>query len=416
MMIKSLLMMALLGQPAGPGPVKNEKPKYMWFDAEANFKRFSSRDSIRFYLDKTKAAGFNQVVIDVRPIYGDVLYKKTKTMQPLKQVGNDRRSVKWDYLQVFIDEARKRDLKVSVSTAIFPAGHPQSRTGPAYRDKRFEGRTTVEHTPQGMKNIRDDKSKVAAFLNPLMPEVQEYALNFIREIVGNYDIDGYVLDYCRFADVENDFSDYTRRQFEKYIGRKVDRFPEDIFTWETYQGQKVRKDGPLAKQWFAFRATVIHDFIARTRREIKALQPDVQLEYWAASWYGHLYSNGQNWASQTYDATKEYPWASPAYNQAGFAEQLDVFMNGTYLEKTYGMNDPESIEFGLARGRRIINGACKMYGSLYALNHSDIEDQVYVCLTQSEGLVMFDIVQVIGFNLWDRLKAGIDRAELANMP
>ncbi len=52
-----------------------------------------------------------------------------------------------------------------------------------------------------------------------------------------------------------------------------------------------------------------------------------------------------------------------------------------------------------------------MYGSLYALNHTDIEDQVYVCLTQSEGLVMFDIVQVIGFNLWDRLKAGIDRAE-----
>ncbi len=158
-----------------------------------------------------------------------------------------------------------------------------------------------------MKDIRDDKTKVAAFLNPLMPEVQEYALTFIREIVGNYDIDGYVLDYCRFADVENDFSDYTRQRFETYIGKKVAHFPEDIFTWEVTDGQKVRKDGPLAKQWFAFRAGVIHDFIARTRKEIKTLQPDVQLEYWAASWYGHLYSNGQNWASQTYDATKEYP-------------------------------------------------------------------------------------------------------------
>ncbi|MGE7775557.1 family 10 glycosylhydrolase [Chitinophaga sp. NPDC101104] len=411
MMIKTLLMMGLLTQAGGPGPGKNEKPKYMWFDAEANFKRFSSKDSIRFYLDKTKAAGFNQVVIDVRPIYGDVLYGKTKTMQPLKQVGAEKRTAKWDYLQVFIDEAKKRNLKVSVSTAIFPAGHPQTGNGPAYRDKRFEGKTTMEHTPNGMKDIRNDKTKVAAFLNPLMPEVQDYALGFIREIVSGYDIDGYVLDYCRFADVENDFSAYTRARFEAYIGKKVDRFPDDIFTWETYEGQKVRKDGPLAKQWFAFRAGVIHDFIAKVRKEVKTIQPDVQLEYWAASWYGHLYSNGQNWASQTYDATKEYGWASPAYNKAGFAEQLDVFMNGTYLERTYGLNDPESIEFGLARGKRIINGACKMYGSLYALNHSDIEDQVYVCLTQSEGLVMFDIVQVIGFNLWDRLKAGIDRAE-----
>ncbi len=107
MMIKSLLMMALLGQPAGPGPVKNEKPKYMWFDAEANFQRFSSKDSIRFYLDKTKAAGFNQVVIDVRPIYGDVLYKKTKTMQPLKQVGKDKRNVKWDYLRYLLTKRVK---------------------------------------------------------------------------------------------------------------------------------------------------------------------------------------------------------------------------------------------------------------------------------------------------------------------
>lgn len=414
-MIKFLMMLGLMGQPGGPGPVKTEKPKYMWFDAEANFKRFSSKDSIRFYLDKTKAAGFNQVVIDVRPIYGDVLYRKTKSMQQLTQVGKEKRNVKWDYLQVFIDEARKRNLKVSVSTAIFPAGHPQSKTGPAYRDKRFEGKTTMEHTPQGMKDIRDDKTKVAAFLNPIMPEVQEYAMNFIREIVKGYDIDGYVLDYCRFADVENDFSDYARQRFELHIGKKVDRFPEDIFTWETQDGQKVRKDGPLAKEWFAFRSGVITDFISRVKKEIKTIQPDVQLEYWAASWYGHLYSNGQNWASKTYDVSAEHSWASPAYSQTGFAEELDVFMNGAYLEKTYGMNDPVSIEFGLARGKRIINGACKMYGSLYALNHSDIEDQVYVCLTQSEGLVMFDVVQVIEFNLWDRLKAGIDRAERSDI-
>lgn len=31
---------------------KIEKPKYIWLDAEANYKRFSNQDTIRYYLDK----------------------------------------------------------------------------------------------------------------------------------------------------------------------------------------------------------------------------------------------------------------------------------------------------------------------------------------------------------------------------
>ena len=42
---------------------------------------------------------------------------------------------------------------------------------------------------------------------------------------------------------------------------------------------------------------IIRDFVAEVRREIKALKPDVKLEYWAASWCGALYADGQNWAS-----------------------------------------------------------------------------------------------------------------------
>jgi hypothetical protein len=40
-----------------------------------------------------------------------------------------------------------------------------------------------------------------------------------------------------------------------------------------------------------------------------------------------------------------------------------------------------------------------------------MEDAVYVCLTQSAGLMVFDIVQVIKYNMWDDIKRGIGRAE-----
>mgnify|MGYP000552185665 CR=1 FL=1 len=56
------------------GNINKEKPKYLWFDAEANFERFSSKDSISYYLEKAKDVGFNQVVVDVKPIYIKVKY------------------------------------------------------------------------------------------------------------------------------------------------------------------------------------------------------------------------------------------------------------------------------------------------------------------------------------------------------
>jgi len=389
--------------------IQDEKPKYLWFDAEANFALFSNRDSIRYYLDKTKRTGFNQIVVDVRPIYGDVLYKKTSFMTELTTVNGFSRTLDWDYLQFFIDEAKKRGLKITVSTTIFPAGRPDTKEGQVYRDDFWGKRTCLQLKPEGITAIRDDATKVAAFLNPVLPESQEFVLKFIRELVTNYDFDGYVLDYCRFPDIESDFSEATRLQFELYIGEKIKNYPNDIFYWE---GTK-RCDGKFAKKWFEFRSKVIHDFVKKAKIEIKSIKPDIHLEYWAASWYGAVYAQGQNWASKAYDPASEYPeWASASYKNTGFAEHLDAFIIGTYLETVYGLDEPESIEYGLARGRRLLNGDCKMYGSIYAQNRENVEDAAYLCLTNSDGLMVFDIVQVIQYNLWDNLKRAIDKYEL----
>lgn len=391
-----------------PEPVKsNQKPKYLWFDAEANFQRFSNKDSIRYYLDKTKETGFNHIVVDVRPIYGDVLYKKTSFMTQLTTVNGFKRTLDWDYLQFFIDEAKKRDLKVSVSTTIFPAGRPDTKEGMVYRDAAWSNKTALQFKPEGLVDIKNDPSKVAAFLNPALPEVQEFALKFIRELVTNYDFDGYALDYCRYSGIETDFSEATRSRFEAYIGEKVINFPNDIFYWDG----DSRHDGKYARKWFEFRSKMIHDFVKKAREEIKAVKPDVQLEYWAPSWYGALYVQGQNWASKKYDPSLEYSsWASAGYKNTGFAEYLDVFIIGTYLEKVYGLDNPESIEYGLANGKRLLQGDCKMYGSIYANNWPTVEDAAYICLKNSDGLMVFDIVQVIQYDLWDELKRAIDKS------
>lgn len=384
-----------------------EFPKYLWFDAEANFVRFSNRDTIRYYLDKTKETGFNTIVVDVRPIYGEVLYKKTRLPQ-LEKVGKNEVKRDWDYLQFFIDEAHKREMKVVVSTTFFTGGNPVTRQGLVYSDKKWASKTTLQWTPEGFKDIKDDPSKVSAFLNPSHPEVQDYVLSFVKEIVENYDIDGYALDYCRYPDVQSDFSSFTRHQFEKHIGKDVKNFPEDIFRWEN--GERI--DGSLAQEWFEFRSQVIYDFISRVRETIKGIKPDVSMELWAASWYSALYVNGQNWASQKYNPYGEYAWASEDYYKTGYAGLLDVFLLGTYLDVVWGMDNNESMEYGIARGKRLIAGDCLMYGTMQGtMKRENLADAAYICLKETGGLMVFDIVHIIERNAWSELKKGIDRAE-----
>ena len=124
------------------------KPKYLWFDATANFERFAVRDSVDLYLDKACRAGFNRIVVDVRPVEGDVLYA-SDFMTQATTIGSVTVPARgWDYLQFFLDEAHKRGLKVTVSTTIFPMGMPSTRQGPVYRDSKWNARPACKTSPR----------------------------------------------------------------------------------------------------------------------------------------------------------------------------------------------------------------------------------------------------------------------------
>ncbi len=398
----------------------SEKEKMLWFDAEANFDRFRTQQGITEMLDKTVEAGFNKIVVDVKPVEGDVLYESS-FMTQATQIGDVSVPNRgWDYLQFFLDEAHKRGLKVTVSTTIFPMGMPNRRQGPVYRDaKKWEGMTCLQNKPRSgggsqMVDIKDDPTKVAAFLNPVLPEVREFALKFIREIVTNYDFDAYALDYCRFPDNQSDFSEASKSAFENYIKASVGTWPDDVFTYDA-SGNIV--PGVYYKQWWEFRSMIIRDFVAEVRREIKAIKSDVKLEYWAASWWGALYANGQNWASNSYmpledvESSYYYIWCSNNYYRTGFAEELDTFLLGAYLERIYGADDNESVEYAINRAERMLRNACTMYGTIQCADPNfDIEEACYYCLKRTAGLMVFDIVHVINNNKWSAIKRGIDRA------
>lgn len=60
-------------------------------------------------------------------------------------------------------------------------------------------------------------------------------------------------------------------------------------------------------------------------------------------------------------------------------------------------------------------GDCSVHGSLYAKNTvEDFDDAVYLSLSRTEGLMVFDMIQVVQNKLWNKIKAGIERAENEN--
>ena len=364
-----------------------EKPKYMWMAID-NHARLSNRDSVVYYLDKCKDTGFNWAVLDVRGCDG-IMYL--------------------DNVQMFVEEAHKRGMKVSIAATIFPAGSPYWHKGLVYDDPAIKRLTCTMYTPEGFKKIEDMKTEVAAFMNPLLPQAQEIAMQNIKTIFESCDLDGFALDYCRFPSAQADFSPETRAAFEKYVGMPIERWPEDVFS---YAADGSRIPGKYYKQWWKFRSQIISDFVGKVKAWKDENYPKVELEYWAGSWLHALYGNGQNWASKKADYWKEFDWAAPDYGETGMAENLDVFMTGAYLLKVWDINDPESMEYAMMRSNRDVAGACKMVGSFQICNPIDLADAAYVCLTQSEGMMAFDMCHTFGKpEAWDALKRGIARAE-----
>lgn len=388
-----------------------QKPKILWIDASANFKYLANnKENVSKYLDLAKSSGFTEIVLDVRPGCGDVLYQSS-IVQQIKKLGEVERTDTWDYLGTFINEAHKRGLKINASLCAMLGGTVRDG-GVMYREPEKAAWATTMYYPSGLKSIMDDANSYAKFFNLVNPEVQNYILSIVAELATNYPtLDGIVYDYGRFTSINSDFSELTRKEFEKYIGQTVASFPSDIFTWN----EETVVPGKYYKKWLEFRASAVYSLFEKTKAEIKGINPNIKFGTYTGCWYSSYYELGVNWASKKYDASKYYPtWASPDYKNYGYAALLDFYMTGAYGEALYGANTEWSVEGGIIKAQQVVMGDVRVIGSLYGLNFynkpKDCEDAVYITLTTGDGLMFFDMIYLIMYDQWTNVKNGIDRA------
>ncbi|TJZ62336.1 S-layer protein [Sphingobacterium olei] len=417
--------------PDGSQGKEFEDRNILWFDATANFDRFCDKDSILFYLQKSKDVGITDVVIDVKPITGEVLYpSKIAPVMTSWGKSNVVKDTTWDMLAFFIEEGHKLGLKVHASTNVFVAGHNFFDRGVVYADSLKAKWQTLSYLPQGLTPISAQKNKYSTMLNPALPEVQGYQLSILKELVAMYPkLDGIILDRVRFDDLNADFSLASKEIFESYIGKTVENYPNDIFYFE----EAKRKEGPLYKDWLEWRAKVIHDFVYTARQELKSINPDIVFGDYTGSWYPLYFDVGVNFASKEYDPDKEFDWATPKYKDYGYAEALDLFTTGNYyfeVEKSELLAQADTTEKTLESGlvvkkedwytvegaaelvNRVTMGKTPVYAGLYVEQYKDQPEQfvkaLQMCRKKSQGSMIFDIVHIINYGWWDQVKAGLE--------
>lgn len=420
------------GIPASPFRLelpKRKKPAIMWFDAEANIKRFSHPDTIDKYIDKIADLGFTHAAVCIRPIIGYVLYDSE--LAPKFKGNKANVEVDFDYLGKFIEAAHRRGLKVLASMNVFCAGHNYVDKGLVY-ESHPEWTSQVLTVDRGIVPITEEKNKYGAMVNPINPEYQDYIISVMKEILTKYpEVDGLMLDRVRYDGITADFSDLSRREFEKYIGKKVAKFPDDILSLKKKDdnGHFEVVPGKHYLKWIEWRTKNITDFMGRARSEVKATKPDAIFSTYTGAWYPSYYEVGVNFASKDYDPSKDFDWATPDYKNYGYAELIDLYTTGNYytditIEESrknsntvWNETDSEGhsgswycVE-GSCKHLRDIMGDNKVLGGVlvdqFYTNRPNLTRSIEMNLKASDGLMLFDIVHIINKNLWQEVEDGM---------
>ncbi len=408
------------------------KPKYMWIDCEANFQRMGSADSIRFYLNKLKKIGFTDVVVDVKSIMGEVLYK-SKIAPFMGEWEGHYRDQDFDMMDTFIKEGQKMGFKVHASLNIFAGGHNFFNRGVIY--KMYPQWQSQVYWEGKIIPISEMKWNYNCMMNPANPEVQQYQLSILKEFAQKYKkIDGIILDRMRFDNITSDFSPLSKKLFEEYSGIKVENYPDDILYWvKKDDGKMEYKTGKLFKEWSEWRAMVIKNFMTDVHKMFRSVNKKLIIGDYTGAWYPTYYYVGVNFASKDYDPSKEYWWATGNYKNTGYAELLDIYMTGLYYTTVTkedldnasgkpgrrdepGMDNSRTywytVEGGSQLVKEITRGVVPVVGSIYVEQYEGNEQLFYRAVEQAlksndGGVMIFDMSHIVKRGWWDTMEKSI---------
>lgn len=111
----------------------------MWIDATANLDRTTTLEGVRDIVERCRAANFNMLIVDVKPISGQVVY--ASKLAPRLRQWKGRTYPDFDVLRAFVDEGHRAGLEVYASLNVLTEGHKLFGVGLAYQKPDWQSVT-----------------------------------------------------------------------------------------------------------------------------------------------------------------------------------------------------------------------------------------------------------------------------------
>ncbi|WP_313134272.1 family 10 glycosylhydrolase [Anaerocolumna sp.] len=385
-----------------------DKQVVMWIDQFANAKNLNTVEKIEKMVATAKNAGVTAFSFDVKGPEGYASYKKatltnvpylTETKNPSKYV-----DMEIDFLEEMIKASHAAGIKLYASYNFFTEGNLATDDSAIniYENNRDWAEIFQAPEDKGeLKSVLDsNRNGTLIFVNPADEGVRRFQLDRVEEVLQNYDVDGIVMDRCRYDNQYADFSDITKVKFEAYLtgqGKALENWPADAY--------KINADGTMTtgrlyNEWLTFRSQIIGDFAEDLKTLVDKYETikgrDLLLSAYVGSWYEVYYQNGVNWADESfiYNEKLNFPTPdlyTPEYRSTSYLDSIEFLMIGCYYD-----TEAEIAKY-TTLGNILTNGKVPLIGSIDLTNLKTPELQrigFQAAFDNSDGAMIFDLCYV----------------------
>ena len=167
------------------------------------FNQAAQKKELKKIFDNIERKNLNTIYFQVRS-NGTVLFRSEMELFSPYITGNIGDFGNYDPLEFAIEEAHKRGLEI----------HAWINTMRVFTGNNISIKNNPIHISQYHPDWVYEKSDNSIWLNPGIPEVRDYLIELISEIIRNYNVDGIQLDFIRYPKVPI----YDSESYNKYGG------------------------------------------------------------------------------------------------------------------------------------------------------------------------------------------------------
>lgn len=270
------------GAPFSEAPHEGERTELRAVWASTLSPCMNSPQEITDLVSAVRRAHLNCVIAQVR--HRGMTYYRSSIEPPAAAWASAK---SFDPLETLLTQAHEttsgaQRLEVYAWFNVFNFGNVEATSLSLEQKEKIRG--WMSYTTSGTRTT---------FLDPAIPDVQEYLLALIRECVKQYPVDGVNLDFIRYPEEEAGYHPLAIQRFQKLYGRT------DLPT-------------PADPQWNEFRREQISAFVRRCAAEVWETRPQAIVSVCAVG-FGGVPADG--------DFKKSSPYRQVHQDWAGWMQE-----------------------------------------------------------------------------------------------